>query len=364
LAAAIAAAALTVTMAGFGAAGPTVAAAQPTGSSGSSGSTQPSSNDPIMRSGRLLAAPLAPDGSSISTFVIRDGRTLSLMVHSAAMNKDVRVDVQRPADTTKPRPALYLLNGAGGGEDTATWTHNTDVLKFLATKNVNVVQTIGGAWSYYTDWRARDPRLGVNKWKTFLIDELPPLVNAALGTNGVNAIAGLSTSGTTVLQLPEAAPHLYRAVAAYSGCAQISDPVGYRFINLAVETWGGGDTRNMYGRYGDPMWAANDPYLHADQLRGLDLFISSGSGLPGPYDTFDGPHALRGTTGLADQLLLGGVIEAGVNYCSHNLQRKLDALGIPATYDFTPAGTHSWGYWQDAFNKSWPVLAKGLGLPV
>ncbi|WP_431958276.1 hypothetical protein [Nocardia lijiangensis] len=36
---------------------------------------------------------------------------------------------------------------------------------------------------------------------------------------------------------------------------------------------------------------------------------------------------------------------------------------IPATFDYAPAGTHSWGYWRDAFYKSWPMLAEGLGIP-
>jgi S-formylglutathione hydrolase FrmB len=320
--------------------------------------------DPIVATRNLLGYTTAPDGSKIdSASLLLDNRTIELRVYSAAMKQDIVVCVQRPYDASRPRPTLYLLNGAGGGQDTATWVRNTDALKFLADKNVNVVLPIGGAWSYYTDWRAVDPRLGVNKWKTFFTKELPPLINTAMGTNRVNAIAGVSTSGTSVLQLPEAAPGLYQAVGAYSGCAQISDPTGYRFVNLAVETWGGGDTMNMYGPENDPMWAANDPYLHADRLRGLALFISSGNGVPGPYDVLNGPHALPGSGGLANQIVLGGIIESAVNYCSHNLQAKLNALGIPATYDFTPYGTHSWGYWQDDLIRSWPVLAKGLGLP-
>jgi S-formylglutathione hydrolase FrmB len=322
------------------------------------------STDPIVVSHNLLGFVTAPDGSKItSAQLLSDNRTIALHVYSAAMKQDVLVNVQRPADASKPRPVLYLLNGAGGGEDAATWTRNTDVLGFLKSKNVNVVQPIGGKWSYYADWRSPDPVLGVNKWKTFLTKELPPVIDAGLGANGLNAIAGLSTSGTTVLALPESSPGLYKAAAAYSGCAQISDPIGYRFVNLAVETWGGGDTVNMYGPFGDPMWAANDPYVHADRLRGLQLFISNGTGLPGPYDTLNGPYALPGVFGLADQIVIGGVIEAAVNYCAHNLQNRLNALGIPATYDFTPTGTHSWGYWQDAFIKSWPVLARGLRLP-
>ncbi|WP_280472655.1 alpha/beta hydrolase [Nocardia cyriacigeorgica] len=292
-----------------------------------------------------------------------DDRTVQVRVHSASMDTDIMVNVQRPADRSVPRPTLYLLNGGGGGQDSATWQKNTDVLRFLADKDVNVVQPVGGRWSYYTDWRARDPKLGVYKWKTFLTEELPPLIDAEFGTTGVNAIAGLSTSGTSVLQLPIAKPGLYRAVAAYSGCAQISDPIGQQFVKMAVESWGGGDTDNMYGPPGDPMWAANDPYVNAEGLRGLKLFISTGTGIPGMFDVYNGTHMQPGPRGFANQLVLGGLIEAAVNWCTHNLRDRLHQLGIPATFDFQPTGTHSWGYWQQAMKDSWPVLAEGLGLP-
>ncbi|MBB5916351.1 S-formylglutathione hydrolase FrmB [Nocardia transvalensis] len=320
--------------------------------------------DPVITSGSLLGDPRAGDGSYIERATVKDDRNIRLYVHSAAMDATFPVDVQRPADASVPRPVLYLLNGAGGGVDSATWDKRApDALRFLADKDVNVVQVIGGAWSYYTDWRAPDPVLGVNKWKTFFTEELPPLIDGSLGTNGLNAIAGLSTSGTSVLQLPIAKPGLYRSAAAYSGCAQISDPTGYTFVNLATGLWGGGNTENMYGPQNDPMWAENDPYVHADQLRGVNLFVSSGSGLPGQWDGLDGPYTLPGIGGQINQVTIGGVIEAAVNYCSHNLRAKLDSLGIPATYDFPPTGTHSWGYWHDALIASWPVLAAGLELP-
>ncbi|MEV6769864.1 alpha/beta hydrolase family protein [Nocardia sp. NPDC051030] len=310
----------------------------------------------------LNPAGTSADGSRIASSTATGERTLKLQVYSAAMDKNIEIDVQRAADTSQPTPVLYLLNGAGGGEDTATWQKQSDALSFLSGKNVNVVQPVGGAFSYYTDWRAPDPKLGVNKWKTFLTEELPPLIDRALNTNGRNAIAGFSMSGTSVLQLPIAAPGLYQSVAAYSGCAQISDPVGYNAANLVVAA-GGGDSENMYGPEGDPMWAANDPYVHADQLRGLNLFISSGSGLPGRWDTLNGSHTLPGVGGLANQLTVGGAIEAATNYCTTNLAAKLHQLGIPATFSIQPTGTHSWGYWQDDLKQSWPVLAAGLGLP-
>ncbi|WP_083884171.1 alpha/beta hydrolase [Nocardia higoensis] len=317
--------------------------------------------DPVIRSGAPLATPSAADGSALVSFRVVDDRSLRLGVYSAAMDEVIELDVQRPADPTVPRPILYLLAGAGGGEDSATWAKRTSALEFLAAYPVNVVQPIGGAWSYYTDWRARDPVLGVNKWKTFLTEELPPVMDGVLGADGRNALAGMSMSGTSVLQLPIAAPGRYRAVAAYSGCAQISDPLGHQAVQAVVAA-GGGDVVNMYGPPDDPMWAANDPYVNAEGLRGLELFLSAGSGLPGRWDQLNGPRTQPGVGGWVNQVVFGGILEAAADFCTHNMRDRLTGLGIEATYVFEPLGTHSWGYWEDALKQSWPVLARGLGL--
>ncbi|WP_235916486.1 alpha/beta hydrolase [Antrihabitans cavernicola] len=323
------------------------------------------SADPVA-AGNLLNTVKSADGSYIEKVESNGAQNLTIYVHSAAMNKTYPVQIQRPHDTSVPRPSLYLLNGGGGGVDDASWQLRTNALQFLADKNINVVAPIGGPWSYYADWRAPDPVLGVNKWKTYLTEELPPIMDAALGANGKNSIAGLSTSGTSVLALAESAPSLYKSVAAYSGCAQISDPIGQEFVRLSVETYGGGNINNLYGAPNDPMWAANDPLVNAEKLRGIALYVSSGSGLPGPHETLTDPHLLvqngNAPASLANQVIVGGVIEAAVNYCSHNLQNKLNQIGIPATYSFPPTGTHSWGYWEDDLKNSWPVIAGPLGI--
>ncbi|MCD2119455.1 MULTISPECIES: alpha/beta hydrolase [Rhodococcus] len=318
--------------------------------------------DPVAETLQPIESVTSENGSKITRIENYGEQQLLVYVYSASMDKEILLDVWRPADTSEPRPTLYLLNGAGGGEDSATWRFRTDAIEFMKDKNVNVVSPVGGKWSYYTDWKEEDPVLGVNKWETFLTKEIPPLIDAALGTNGINAIAGLSSSGTSVLQLPIAAPGLYQGVAAYSGCAQTSDPIGQQFVKLVVETWGGGDTRNMWGELNDPAWAENDPYVHAEELRGLDLYISNGTGLPGRYDTLNGPEIDGQVDVLANQIVVGGVIEAATNYCTHNLRTRLDELDIPATYNFRDSGTHSWGYWQEDLKDSWPVLQKALGL--
>ena len=114
----------------------------------------------------------------------------------------------------------------------------------------------------------------------------------------------------------------------------------------------------------DPAWVDNDPIVHAEKLRGTRLYISDATGLPGPHDRMDDPYMMNPTTvGLANQIIVGGIIEAAVSWCTRNLETRLGELGIPATFDHQPTGSHSWGYWRDAFHRSWPVLAAGLGLP-
>ncbi|AXY53278.1 putative esterase [Rhodococcus ruber] len=320
------------------------------------------SADPVADTLQPITAVTSENGSYITRIENYAPQQILIWVYSASMDEEILLDVWRPADTSKPAPTLYLLNGAGGGEDMATWRGRTDAIEFFKDKHVNVVSPIGGMFSYYTDWKNPDPQLGVNKWETFLTKEIPPLVDGALGTTGVNAVAGISTSGTSVFQLPMAAPGLYRGVAAYSGCAQTSDPIGQQFVKITVETWGSGDTENMWGPADDPTWAEKDPYVNAEKLRGLEMYISNGSGLPGPYDTLTGPE-IDGDAGvLANQIVVGGVIEAATNYCTHNLKNRLDSLGIPATYNFRESGTHSWGYWQDDLKDSWPVLQRALGI--
>ena len=72
--------------------------------------------DPVA-DGNVLNKVTSPDGSYIEKVESKGDRQLVIYVHSAAMNKTYPVQIQRPADTSAPRPSLYLLNGGGGGVD-------------------------------------------------------------------------------------------------------------------------------------------------------------------------------------------------------------------------------------------------------
>ncbi|MGJ0119149.1 alpha/beta hydrolase [Williamsia sp. MIQD14] len=298
------------------------------------------------------------DGSSLVSVTPINDRQLTIEVRSAAMNRVVPLSVILPADRSVARPTLYLLNGAGGGEDAATWERQTDVVKFFSDKNAYVVTPNSGAYSYYTDWQRDDPVLGRNKWSTFLGIELPQVFDKAFATSGRNAIAGISSSGSAVLDLAIEHPGVFKAVGSYSGCAATSSPLGQAYVRLVVETRGGTTATNMWGPYTGQGWRDHDAVLNAAKLRGTSLYVSAGSGIPGKYEN---PAGVRPGNDLASQIILGGPIEAATDGCSQQLRDRLAALKIPATFHFPGTGTHSWGYWEDELHRSWPQLARAIG---
>lgn len=123
----------------------------------------------------------------------------------------------------------------------------------------------------------------------------------------------------------------------------------------------GANPVNMWGPPSDPEWAANDPTLHADSLRGTALCISAGTGMPGPHESMSDRDVAGNPVALADHVVIGGGFESVVNGCTARLAAALGAAGVPARIDFRPTGTHAWGYRQDALHDSWPMFAAAIG---
>lgn len=296
--------------------------------------------------------------SRISGIETKGPQHQRITVYSASMDRDIPLDVFLPKDRDRPAPVLYMLNGVAGGQGEGNWADKSDYQEFFADKHVYVVTPLAGAGSYYTDWEKDDRVLGRNKWETFLLKELPPLLEAQLNTNGKNAIAGISMAGTSVLNLAIMKPGHFKAVAAYSGCAQTSDPIGQEFIAQVVKGRIGADITNMWGPLNGPNWRRHDPLLNAGKLRGTSLYISSMSGLPGQDEQLRSPGDLDAK--MIDQILLGGGIEAAMTYCTLNMQHRLQSLNIPATIVIRPNGTHSWGYWERELKASWPQISRAI----
>ncbi|MGB3769876.1 MAG: alpha/beta hydrolase family protein [Rhodococcus sp. (in: high G+C Gram-positive bacteria)] len=316
------------------------------------------------------AAPVSPtaavatsSGARVESVEHIDGLRYLVTVYSPSMDRSIPLQVFRPADTSVPRPTYYLLNGASGGEDASSnWPDQTDAQQFFADKNVNVVIPKAGAFSYYTDWLSDDPVLGSNKWETFLLDELPPLMDQSLGTNGRQAVGGISMAASAVLMLAADRPGFYSSVASFSGCPGTSDDLGRAWVKLVVESRGDGDTENMWGPDDGPEWPANDALVNAEKLRGTPMYITTGSGLPGFDENLQSARIAGDVPMLVNRVLVGGGIEAITDSCTRTFAARLSQLGIPATVKFRDSGTHSWAYWEQDLHESWPMVSTSLGL--
>ncbi|WP_405487686.1 alpha/beta hydrolase [Nocardia sp. NBC_00511] len=299
------------------------------------------------------AAGADPASTAHITDIVPMSDTLSRVYVDTPEMGSVQVLVSTPRDRDASRPTLYMLDGGRAYGD-GSWLRQGRAMNVIEGKPVNVVFTLGGAGSYFTDWERTDPGLGVNKWETFLTRELPPLIDAAFEGNGIDAIAGVSMGAQGAMMLAERAPRLYRGVAAYSGCYTSTGVEGQAQMR-GVVTGLGGDPGNMFGGPADPAWADHDVLAHADALRGKDIYVSVGNGVLSDYEAAESAR-------IGEVLALGVPIELAAHQCTVQFADRLGELGIPATTNFRSHGTHIWAYWADDFADSWPVLARALRL--
>ncbi|WP_194816787.1 alpha/beta hydrolase family protein [Nocardia sp. XZ_19_385] len=293
-----------------------------------------------------------PDRPFIESITQVSDRKLRVFVSSPAMHRTVEVQVLLPRNTSQPRPVVYMLDGRSAKSESNNWTVLGGAAEFFEDKDVTVVLTVGGPASYYTDWYREDPVLGLNRWETFLTDELPPLINARFDGNGRNAVMGVSMGAEGALMLAVRQPELYAAVAGHSGCYEMGSDTGQAQARAVVATYNG-KADNMFGTEDDPQWRAHDVLSQAEALRGKAIYLSAGSGMPGKYDVPGNPEVISA-------IGFGGPLEAGAFTCTRSLAERLAALRIPATVNLRSTGTHSWPYWVDELAASWPAVSAGL----
>ncbi|MFC9894874.1 alpha/beta hydrolase [Nocardia sp. NPDC127579] len=302
--------------------------------------------DPKMtRTGLLRIEPVGP-------------RRDRLHIASAAMRRIITVDVLHGSGDG-PRPVLYLLDGVDG-DPTSAWITKGAAAEFFADKPVDVVLTSGGTGSMYSDWVRQDAALGLNRWETFLTEELPPIAESLLRSDGKRAIAGVSMGAQAAMMLAQRHPGLYRAVAGMSGCYSTADPLGHAVTTITVASRGG-DVENLWGPAGSPEWAAHDSLLNAERLRGTAIYLSAASGAPTPADLVEIANAASVVEAL--RVAGGGVaLEAGARQCTDRFAGRLAELEIPATVEYSPEGMHTWSDFQAQLPRAWRVLAEALGL--
>ncbi len=289
-----------------------------------------------------------------------------LQATSPSMDINVPLVVITPDGTfNEQRPTFYLLNGAGGAEQDMDWVAMSNVVDFYSKKDINVVIPQAGAFSYYTDWQ-QSPRSSYLKqdkimWETFLTKELPGPLEEEINGNGKRAIAGMSMSATSSLLLAEHNPGFYDAVGSYSGCAATSTPLPRLYTQLTVNR-GGGSVDQMWGPANGDVAKHNDALINAHNLKGSELYISTNSGLAGESE-LGSAKGSAAFSGSSEVVITGGIIEAAMNSCTHDLRAKLNSEGIDADYKFRSTGAHAWSGWRKDIVDSWPTYARAFDLP-
>ncbi len=299
------------------------------------------------------AAPVAVSQRRAFTLLAEhrvDPRVVDLTVESPALGTTAHARLLLPPGWSGDKrrwPVLYLLHGCC--DTYLSWTRSTDVAALTAHTGVIVVMPEGGGAGFYSDWW-NGGRGGAPAWETFHLVELRQLLESRYRAAGEWAVAGLSMGGLGAMVYAARHPGMFRAAASYSGLLHTTLDAGASANIMGLVAREGLD---RYGLWGEPaaqadIWAAHNPYDLVPRLRGVRLFVSAGTGDPGPLDPSDA---------MFDRT------ERFVDAQSVAFARRAGELGLTLTTDFYGAGTHSWPYWQRELHRSFPTLMDSIGAP-
>lgn len=295
-----------------------------------------------------VPAVTADDGATVLTEHWLDARTVDLTVQSPAVGAAVPVRVLLPAawatQTGRTWPVLYLLQGAH--DDYTSWTRETDIAAFTATRDLITVMPSAGPTGIPSHW-GTGGQPGGPDYETFQLTELMQLLQRGYRAGAARAVAGVSTGGFGALAMAARHPGAFKAAASYSGILDTTFP-GIPAVVMAIVAREG---LNGLSLWGDPLsnaalWRTYNPAAQSTGLRGTALYVSQGSGLVG---------------GGGDPL--GEGLESTLWPQAQSFALRMTLSGIPVTTHFYTGGVHNWSSWKTEFTRSWPMLAKGLGLP-
>jgi diacylglycerol O-acyltransferase/trehalose O-mycolyltransferase len=270
-------------------------------------------------------------------------RTLDVSVSSAALGRSAPVRLILPSgfgsQPTRTYPVLYLLHGAH--DDYTSWTRETDIEAFTEGRDLIVAMPDAGPTGIPTAWR------GGPDYETFQLKEVPALLARDYRASGVRVVAGVSTGGYGAMAHAARHPGLFTAAASYSGILDTMAPGVPTLMDAIVAR----ENLVPTSLWGNPFlnlltWLDFNPRNRAAGLRGTALYVSSGSGLAG---------------GTGDWL--PEALESALWPSAHSFTDTLALQRIPVTTHFYAGGGHSWAYWKQEFTASWPLLARGLGVP-
>ncbi|MDI2125951.1 alpha/beta hydrolase [Yinghuangia seranimata] len=297
-------------------------------------------------------APKGPDhGARVVAEERLDARLLDLTIDSPALGRTAKVRLLLPTrwdrEPHRDWPVLYLLHGAFG--DHTTWTNHPLVRSLTEDYGVLVVMPEAGAVGYYSNWWNQGA-WGAPAWETFHMHELRRLLEHGYRAGDARAAAGLSMGGQGALTYAARNPGVFRAAASYSGVLHTAmvdgDLSGPDVIGKFVG-FGGLDPSDLWGDVEAQrwLWAGFNPYDLAPLLRGVRLYVSWGSGAPGPLDP-------AGTKTDDIERLCGRMSEL---FAARARRLRLDMAEV------TGPGTHTWPYFERGLADSFPMLMGTIG---
>lgn len=298
----------------------------------------------------------ADDGAKITDEKWVDESTVDLTVQTPAVGTSEMIRVLLPKGWSRTAqrtwPVVYAYQG--GNDDYLSWVKGSQVAQLAAKWDVIVVMPSGGKNGGFADWWNYG-KGGTPKWETFHTNEVLQLLERNYRVGTERAALGVSSGGQGAMLYAARHQGMFRYAVSFSGMLHLTKPgipgtlmmQGLPFGFDPFRVWGipGWDEAN---------WKAHDPYEVAAKLRGVGLYVSSGTtGQAGPLDDPFEPPFVHNILGSMGEMMVGGT--------SVDFVKRLQQLGIPATTNLYKDGLHNWKYWRVELDKAWPLMMNALG---
>lgn len=286
-------------------------------------------------------------GIHVESVTTLDERQHNVSVLTPALGRAVDVRIVVPSDyaeQTTDLPVLYLFHGTSGRA--SDWVTSGGVVD--ATEDLPLIVVMpdagfdgnGGGW--FTNWVNTTTALGPSQWETFHAEQLIGWVDANLRTIAARegrAVAGLSQGGFGSTTYAARHPDMFVSVASFSGAPDIDyNPVVAVGATLVIQATAvglnGTEPDAMFGPRAthEINWQGHDPATLVTNLRGMDVWLYTATGAPGPYDPVVPNPA-------------GAGIEALTHGSTISFVQRAQDQGVPVHLDNYVFGTHAWPYW-------------------
>jgi len=267
---------------------------------------------------------------------------------------DTRVRVLLPRgyhnkkNAKKRYPVIFLWNGARSSYE--GWTWKSELIRRSRNWKAIFVMPAGGLGKkagMMSDWVS-----GEFDWESFHTKVVVPWVDKKYRTiKGARASIGASMGALGVFNYAAHNPGMFKAGLSISGSVDITSmatntlPDGLDPIAELL----GMEPPGLRQIWGDPVlnaanWADHNPTMLAPKLKGMKIFLTSGTGFYGQGS--DAVHS--------------GTFELTMWNMHRTFLAALHAAGVAYTANVTVGGVHDWRYFNEPLTWGVPKLIRAI----